>query len=369
VNRQSLPNRPGPKSDQASLPRGVSEPASAVLTALINAWPPADWRPVHVAIAVSGGPDSMALLRAVLELQSQYQGAGRLSVLHVNHRLRAAESDDDAAWLASQCAALGVPLTVLHGNAADRCQTMGDGVEAAARQERYQLLAEAAERLGVRYLATGHTRDDQVETVLFRLLRGSGLRGLRGIPRTRRLTPAVTLVRPLLDCSREALTSYLGALDQSYRTDRTNTDIRITRNRIRHELLPQLREAYNADIDAALLRLSAQSNDAQQLLETQAGKLLKQCAAESVRTPADASHAEQQQLSLAIEPFSQQPAILVCEALRLAWREAGLPEQAMTYHWWRRLTELAQDLHSGQILNLPGNVLATVSDDRLLLRW
>jgi len=336
-----------------------------VLTAIRTDWPPADWCNLHVAIAVSGGSDSTALLRAVMELKTQHQGAGRVTAMHVNHRLRAAASDADEVWLVEQCKLLGVPLTILHGNAEACSQASGDGIEAAARQERYQLLAEAAERLGVRYLATGHTSSDQAETVLFRLLRGSGLRGLSGIPRTRPLTPAVTLVRPLLGCSREMLTSYLRGLGQAYRTDHTNSDLQMTRNRIRHELLPKLREDYNADVDAALLRLAAQANDARQFLEMQAAELLESSATELARQEYGGQH----QLSLDLQPFSQQPTILVAEALRMAWREANLPEQAMTYAWWRKLANLAQSPLNKKVLNLPGNVLATIAGKQLHLRW
>ncbi len=305
----------------------------------------------------------MALLRALLQVKAEDGGNGGIFALHVNHQLRGDESDQDATWCRQQCDLLDVPLTILRGTAAERAEADGDGLEAAARAERYELLTTAAEQAGARYLAVAHTRNDQVETVLFRLLRGSGLRGLAGIPRTRPLTSSVTLVRPLLDCCRADLASYLASLDQSYRSDGSNSERRFARNRVRHDLLPKLRENFNPDVDAALIRLATQADDVQQYLESQAQELLNRC---DVRRTSPA--APQVKISLALLPFSESPNVVVCEALRIAWRSAGLPEQAMTYSKWRQLAQLAESDDS-TVLNLPGGVQARVSGGLLILRW
>jgi len=317
-----------------------------------------------VAIALSGGCDSMALLRSMLELKERHGGAGRLSALHVNHHLRGTDSDADSAWCQQQCAMLGVRLEVLSGAVTERAQAEGDGIEAAARNERYELLTRATENEGIRYLLTAHTRNDQVETVLFRLLRGSGLQGLRGIPSTRRLTPVVTLVRPLLECSRETLQAYLAGLGQDYRSDSSNEDLRFSRNRLRHELLPMLRAEHNKNVDGALLRLAAQSDEVQQFVEFHARALLDEAG---FKLPA--SSAASGELSLELRRFSQQADVVACEALRLVWREAGLPEQAMTHTWWRKLAQLTKSASSNEVLNLPGSVRASISQGRLRLQW
>jgi len=335
-------------------------PLGEVLACLCDAWPPQAWSEVHVAVAISGGCDSMALLRTMLKLKEQVGGPGQLSAMHVNHQLRGAESDADATWCEQQCEMLGVPLKVLQGKVAQRAQAEGDGIEAAARGLRYELLTQAAEEAGIRYLATAHTRDDQVETILFRILRGSGLQGLRGIPSTRPLSPVVTLVRPLLACSRKALESYLSQLGQTYRSDSSNQDRRFARNRLRHELLPLLRAEHNQEVDAALLRLAAQADETQQFVELHARGILEKCLIK----PASAG-----ELKLCLSPLSEQADVVVCETLRLAWREAGLAEQAMTYPWWRRMAELVKNPDGGEILNLPGDVRASIFDGQLLLRW
>ena len=337
----------------------MPEQTSALAKLVDQAWPGESWRDVHVSVALSGGADSVALLRTVLEIKRQVGGDGAVSSLHVNHRLRGVESDEDAAWCERLCQSLGVPLAVLPGDASQRAADDGDGLEAAARAERYELLTQAAERRGARYLATAHTRDDQVETVLLRLLRGAGLRGLSGIPRTRALTPALTLVRPLLDLSRELVVAYLAELGQLNRTDSSNLSPQFTRNRVRNQLLPLLREQYSAEIDDALVRLAAQADDAQRLLEGLAAGVLARCDLQR----SDA------QLSLRVDSLRGEPNIVVCEALRLAWREARLPEQAMTYHWWQRLAHVAVGSAEREVLNLPGNVRASTTEGRLLLHW
>lgn len=320
---------------------------------------PAGWTEVNVAVALSGGADSMALLRVLDQLKSHQGGAGQLLALHVNHQLRGEESDGDAHWCEASCQALGLPVVILTANTSRYAEETGQGLEAAAREQRYQLLTQAAEQAGVRYLATAHTRDDQVETILFRTLRGTGLRGLAGIPPTRKLTPSLTLIRPLLNCSRWRLVEFLEQLDQDFRTDSSNQDRQFTRNRLRHELLPALRKEFNEDLDSALLRLAEQAGGAQSLIEGLASELLAE---------ADLSE-DVSSMSMSFLPFSNQQRFLVCEALRLAWRRAELPEQAMTFDWWNALAAMLMHPEDSASLNLPGDVHASVEAGRLLLRW
>lgn len=332
---------------------------SPVAKQIEQVWPGESWRGVHVTVALSGGADSVALLRAVLEIKQQVLGTGAVAALHVNHQLRGVESDADAAWCEQLCQELGVTLVLLSGDVARRASSDGDGIEAAARAERYELLTTAAENMGARYLAMAHTSDDQTETVLLRLLRGAGLRGLSGVPRSRALSPTLTLVRPLLDCSRETILSYLAGLSQTYRSDSSNLNTEHTRNRVRNELLPLLREQYNVEVDDALRRIAVQAEDAQRLIEGLAECLLENCQLAK----------RDWEFSLSANPLQGEPTIVVCEALRIAWRGAGLPEQAMSYRWWRRLAELASETASDEILNLPAGVRASIGDGRIRLRW
>jgi tRNA(Ile)-lysidine synthase len=344
---------------------------------VVNA-PPGMWRDVHVGVALSGGPDSVALLRATVELKRQTGGKGEVFALHVNHKLRGAESDGDAAWCEELCRRLNVVLVMSEGNVTTRAASEGDGLEAAARDERYRLLTEMAEARGVRYLFFGHTRDDQVETVLFRILRGTGIRGLAGIAASRPLTAAVTLWRPLLTSTREEVIAYLNDCGQDSRFDSSNASSEFARNRIRTELLPLLRENYSPRVDESLARLAEQANELQAHIEDQAQKVLD-VAREEVTSRGfvinlkklreqlsrDRDTARQGAWNSPGRTSGDTPNFLVAEVLRLAWREAQLPEQAMTREWWCRLSWVAVDGADEVILNLPGEIRAEVDEGNL----
>jgi tRNA(Ile)-lysidine synthase len=324
---------------------------------LAESWPAETWRDVHVAVAFSGGADSVALLRGLAQLKGEYDGKGTVFVFHVNHQLRGEESDGDAAWCEELCRSLGLPCEVLQAEVTARAAAVGDGLEAAARDERYRLLTEACEQRGVRYLATAHTRDDNIETVLFRLLRGTGLRGLAGIASSRPLTNSLSVVRPLLSCSRAEVIEYLASLGQNFRTDSSNASSDFTRNRIRNKLLPMLRSQFSANVDDSLERLAQQAGEVNTFLETAADELLR-------KSECMVSAGE---FRLQVAELGTRSSLLIREAMRLAWRRAGLPEQAMTHQWWCQLAELAMGSASTGVLNLPGSVRVERSGEVLVV--
>src|SRR5438132_8777665 len=213
-----------------------------------------------IVVAVSGGPDRVALLRALASLPT----AGRLIVAQLNHQLRGPESDADEAFVRALPESLqpGMELRCERIDVAAQARTEGANVEAVARRVRYDWLARVAKECQARWVATGHTADDQAETVLHRLLRGTGLKGLRGIATRRSLAERVELIRPLLGVTRAAVMEYLREMGQAYRTDSSNADRGYTRNRIRHELLPLLAQQYNPAIAAVLCRLAEQADEA-----------------------------------------------------------------------------------------------------------
>jgi tRNA(Ile)-lysidine synthase len=323
-------------------------------------WPVACWADIETAIALSGGPDSVALLRAMVTLKGTHGGRGRLFALHVNHNLRGQESDGDQDFCEQLCREWNVPFRALTGKILERADAEGDGLESAARNERYDLLVEAAEQLGARFLVMAHNRDDQIETILFRLLRGTGLRGLMGIPFTRELTPSLAVVRPLLNCTRAEILEYLNLLGQPFREDASNADVSLARNRLRSELLPQLRSLYNPLVDEALLRLANQAGEHVDLCERLAEALLADTRADSPAGPDVV-------LQLRQDALQGQSSVVVREALRIAWRRAGLAEQAMTHVLWCQLAELASQPASTAILNLPTDLRAGGSNGLLFV--
>jgi tRNA(Ile)-lysidine synthase len=190
-----------------------------------------------VLAAVSGGPDSTAMLRALAAVRAERGYA--LAACVVDHRIRpAADIGRDLAFLRRLCGSVDVPLVVkaaADGECESRAKATGAGLEETARDLRHSLLRQAARETGADLIALGHTQDDVIETLLMRLLQGSDVHGLRGIPFRRG-----PFFRPLLACSRRQVVSWLQSLGQDWREDATNRDTGILRNRVRHRLLPVL---------------------------------------------------------------------------------------------------------------------------------
>lgn len=185
-----------------------------------------------VLVAVSGGPDSVALLSILHDLAPAWNLS--LAVVHCHYGLRGAESDDDAAFVTSLCRRWNIPCLIKPLSTARSRAGASSSLQARARDSRYRLFRRLAAELGAERVALGHTADDQAETVLLRLLRGAGVRGLAGMPPIRE----GLFVRPLLTISRQEILSYLEAMRLSYRIDSSNAKPIYLRNRVRHELLP-----------------------------------------------------------------------------------------------------------------------------------
>jgi tRNA(Ile)-lysidine synthase len=292
-----------------------------------------------MVVAVSGGPDSVALLRALLACRPA--GAGPLTVAHLDHGLRGDASTADAAFVAALHARLAAPAAAA-GTELAFCQhrvdmaalarAERDNTEAVARRVRYAWLTEVALAQGARWVATGHTASDQAETVLHRLLRGTGLHGLRGIAVVRTLVPGVRLVRPLLRLTRQHVLAYLSTLGQEARQDASNDDLRFTRNRLRHELLPQLARHYNPAIQVALCRLAEQAAEAVAREEAAVVALLGQAE----RPPAGSLRI----FDAAV--LARAPRDLVRALFRQVWERERWPSGRLGFDDWDRLADLAK---------------------------
>lgn len=231
----------------------------------------------RIVIAVSGGADSCALLLAVWELVKSRRLDLSVVVAHLDHGLRGEEAAADAAWVLKLAGGLGYECRVGRAEVADRAHRSGDNLEQAARGERYEFLARTAREQGARYVLTGHTLDDQAETVLLALLRGSGAEGLSGMPRTRALDEGgdVSLARPLLGWARRADTeAYCREQCVEPRRDAMNEDERYRRVRVRRQLIPLL-ETFNPRAVEALARAADLLREDAASLDGQAAKLLE----------------------------------------------------------------------------------------------
>ncbi|MFO7776607.1 MAG: tRNA lysidine(34) synthetase TilS [Candidatus Hydrogenedentota bacterium] len=224
----------------------------------------------NVLVACSGGADSVACLSILNKL------GYTTHVVHFNHRTRGAESEADCNLVADLAFRWGLPFHVISRPVLDEAEAAGESFESYARRARYAAFLDIARETGCAALATGHHQGDQAETVLMRLVRGSGMRGLAGIPHAR-TEEGVRIIRPLLDCSRDAIERYLRYWELPWREDATNTSGAYTRNRLRHEILPLLRGSFNPSVDEALARTAACLRDDDNLLREQAESLLRRC--------------------------------------------------------------------------------------------
>lgn len=209
---------------------------------------------------------------------------------------------------------------------------------------------------GARYIATAHNQQDQVETIVQRIFRGTGIRGLCGIPPVRSIGDGISLVRPLLSVGRETIESYLKRISQRYRVDSSNAETAYTRNQVRHEVLPALRQHFGQQVDQNLLQLAQHANDSQQVID----QLSQDLAASAVSYASDGVTTIDRAL------ISKQPSHLVCELFREIWRHNRWPQRDMDAFKWQQLTILTVG-KQGKTLTFPGNIRATADQKNLTL--
>ncbi|MBA4347974.1 MAG: tRNA lysidine(34) synthetase TilS, partial [Clostridiales bacterium] len=201
----------------------------------------------EVLVALSGGADSTALLLSLHTLQNEGKIRG-LFAAHLNHGIRGETAARDQRWCMALCERLGIPLATENADVPAFAKEHGQSLEQAAREVRYEFLERARESFGASVIATAHHRDDQAETVLMNLIRGSGAIGLCGMkPRNG------NIIRPMLNISKEEILAFLAKADETYCEDETNAENAAVRNRIRNELLPML-ETFNPAIAQSLCK-------------------------------------------------------------------------------------------------------------------
>ena len=292
----------------------------------------------RVVVALSGGADSVALLHVLLELQER----GDLVVAgaaHFNHQLRGDEADTDERFCSDLASSLGLPFESGRGDVRGLARDDKRSIEDAARRARYEFLEAAAKRFETVAIAVGHTRDDQAETFLLRLLRGAGSRGLAGIR-----PKAGLVIRPLIDVRRLDLRDYVAERHLAHREDATNADVAIPRNRVRHELIPYLEREFSPGIVEVLAREAASAREDEEKLHAEAIDL----AGSIVLTNAahTASQVDARQLT------SLHPALAARVAREALARRA--PDRFIGFEHIQRFLEFAAQAEVGAALSLPG---------------
>ena len=317
-----------------------------------------------VVVAVSGGADSMALLLGLCELSDRGRLALHLTVAHLDHGLRAEAGARDARWVAEQSSALGCEVVLGSAAVKVRATEARDNLEQAARRARYEFLAAVAVERKARVVLAAHTLDDQAETVLLRLLRGSGAEGLSGIESVRKLfeNDGVLLARPLLGWARRAETeAYCLERGVVPRVDAMNRDERYARVRVRRNLLP-LMQTFNGRIVETLARTAQLLREDSAALELAAARLLGEASAEDN----DKRGAEQQPLpALRVDVLRGAPSALRRRALR-QWIARGRGDlRRLEMAHLLAVEDLLSGERGGRRIELPGG--ASVRRKRGLL--
>ena len=314
--------------------------------------PRASW-----VIGASGGLDSTLLLHAMKALSEQRELGLKLHAAHLNHGLRGAEAEDDQQFVSELAEQLGIVFHVERADIQNHLKKHGGSIEEVARRHRYEFLERVALTAGSDYVAVGHHADDDAETILHRICRGTGLRGLAGISDLRPIHNGsrVRLIRPFLHHCRAVLKAICIARGFETRTDSTNTSTVFTRNRIRQDILPLLRESLNPNVTDALLRLAEQAR--------WVGSYLEQAAARTFEALLISESAHQ--IVLNIPALLNKHRAIQSAVVRRAFILIAGGEQDLFFSHSEAVLRLAHDPASGKELHLPGRIIVTKRYDRL----
>lgn len=311
-------------------------------------------------LGVSGGLDSTLLARAMFELNRASELGWKLHIAHLHHGLRGRGADQDARFVEQLAGELGLPVTIERADVADEARRGGGSLEEVGRRKRYEFLERVALATGCEYVAVAHHADDDAETILHRIFRGTGLRGLAGMPAVRAIQPGsrVLLVRPFLHIRRAVLEQMAGELKLAYRTDETNADTQYTRNLLRHEIIPLLEQQVNPGVIDAVLRLAEQARWLSTYLEDAAERTY-----ESLVISEEPGH-----VVLNIRALLAKQRIIQAEVLRRAISLVVGREQDLSFVHIDAVLRLAAEAASGKEIHLPGQVTARKVYERLELQ-
>jgi tRNA(Ile)-lysidine synthase len=313
-----------------------------------------------VLLGVSGGADSVALLIGLHELNQARGMPWTLHVAHLHHGIRGSAADEDARFVADLATRLGLAVTVERADVPAMARMAHQGMEQTARQVRYAFLERVCRQVQSRHIALAHHADDNVETILHRVLRGTGLHGLAGIASQRALSPGsqIVVVRPLLHVCRKQIVAFLRDRGQSWREDQTNALTDLTRNRIRHEVLPMLESSINKQVREALLRLAAQARLADAYLAETAQRSLA----------ALVTHQADGELTLHLPGLLEHSDVIRAELIRQVFLRLRVSQQPITRRHVMAVLELAARPAGGKQIQLPGRLVVAVREDRLIFR-
>ena len=319
----------------------------------------------HVLVCVSGGADSIALLFILKDISAQL--GIRLTCAHFNHQLRGKAAEEDLRYVQKVARQLGIKVVTGTKDVRAKAISCGESLEMAARQARYDFFARTAHACKCQVAATAHTIDDQAETILLKLARGSGMHGLCGIPYTG-MWKRLKIIRPMRDIRKKEIINFLRKKQIPWREDTSNDSTAFLRNRVRHIVLPYFREKINPQIGQNLCRLGSIIEKDNEWLNKLAKKILLSCQlSQKARYRKTKSSLESRKLLLRA-PLLQYPLAAQRRVLRLWLETCGVPQNKIDFKATERVVTLLSSNKSGQMVTLAGNWLVVHQYDRLIAK-
>ncbi|MGR3293805.1 MAG: tRNA lysidine(34) synthetase TilS [Candidatus Scalindua sp.] len=297
----------------------------------------------RIVLGVSGGPDSVALLSLIHNTNRTNPSYSEIFIAHLNHSIRGRESDEDEQFVSTLADKYEVSLITEKRDIMKIARERKISLEEAARDERYKFFESVAEKIGANVIAVGHNADDNAETILHRIIRGTGITGVSGIRPKRKLTPIsrISLVRPLLFTWRKDIITYLKEENLSYRVDSTNVETDKLRNRIRMELIPHLEENYNAKIKKSLVTLGETAVQNCDYLEEKAKILFEEVLVnKEAKTEESASVTKSvDDIVLDINKLKKSPQILQQMIIKEAVVRLNIPLKKLSYKNYKNILD------------------------------
>ncbi len=309
----------------------------------------------RILLAVSGGADSTALLHAMHALKSEKVLESEFIVAHINHRLRGADAEADEDFVVSEAGKLNLDIATRQVDVRGFARRNKLSIETAARKLRIESLLDIARSKGCNVIATAHHKNDNAETIVHRMLRGTGFRGLGGIWPARDFGGGITFARPMLCVSRDEIISYLEKQNIRWQTDHTNKDCTYRRNFIRHRLIPTLQQQCRDSLTEQLFVLSQSAQRLYGLVCNSADEAwpkLADCAGDRI--------------ALNLKGFLTQAEPVKVELIRRSLAALGSGERDLTGGHYERVLNLAQENISGRKIELPGGFSALREYEKLI---
>lgn len=306
-----------------------------------------------VLVALSGGPDSTALLNILIALSDKFKI--KVAAAHLDHKIRKGRSEKEAEFAKKMAEDLGIKCIVESRDIPALSKKSRLSIERTARKERYEFLYKAAKNLECSKIATGHHKDDNAESVLMYMLRGSGLSGICGIRPV--IKNKVNIIRPLTELNKELILNYLKALKITYMTDDSNADTSLARNSIRHKLIPFIKKHYNPEITDAIYRLSKTARSEESLIVSIAEKAFEESLIKQ----------EPERLTISGIALNKMPNAIACRTIKTAIKHLSTDPGSISFSHIKACASLLKKNRGEPCsLDLPGRVRVSFIEQNLI---